>query len=167
MSRWDLNISTEGESTTSLDNLSQCSVTPTLKKFFRMSVWNFLCSELHCIRQCLWEYKWEQPRPVNPQKHKMCSGDFYGSYCILCWCQRQPVQDPGMLSVYWLGAPRGSGLLSWSELRAFQKPNQALAILRLWIFAYFYGRNNHFTSAPHLYFQILIFSKVVNNSICK
>ena len=34
----------EGDSTASLGSLFQCSVTLTVKKFFPMFVWNFLCS---------------------------------------------------------------------------------------------------------------------------
>jgi len=38
-----LNISREGDSTTSLGSLFQCSVTLRVKKFFLMFRWNFLC----------------------------------------------------------------------------------------------------------------------------
>ena len=41
-SRWVLNISVEGDSTTSLGNLLQCSVTLTEKKFFCTFVFSFL-----------------------------------------------------------------------------------------------------------------------------
>ena len=44
MSRGVLNISLEGDSTSSLDSLFQCSVTLTIKTFFCMLVRNFLCS---------------------------------------------------------------------------------------------------------------------------
>ena len=44
MTRQLLHISTGEDSTTSLGNLFQCSVTLTLKKFFHTLVWNFLCS---------------------------------------------------------------------------------------------------------------------------
>ena len=43
LSRQVLNISREGESTTSLGNLFQCSITLKVKKFFLMFSWNFLC----------------------------------------------------------------------------------------------------------------------------
>ena len=43
-SRWILNVFIEGDSTTSLGNLFQCSVTLMVKKFFHMFVWNFLYS---------------------------------------------------------------------------------------------------------------------------
>ena len=43
LSRRILNISREGDSTTSLGNLFQCSVTHRVKKFFLMFRWNFLC----------------------------------------------------------------------------------------------------------------------------
>ena len=39
-----LNISIEGDSTTTLGNRFQCSITLTIKKFFHMFVWNLLCS---------------------------------------------------------------------------------------------------------------------------
>ena len=45
-SRWVLNFSREGDSTTSLGNLFQCSVTLRVKKFFLMFSWNFLCFSL-------------------------------------------------------------------------------------------------------------------------
>ena len=38
-----LNISSEGDSTTSLGNLFQSSVTHTVKRFFLIFRWNFLC----------------------------------------------------------------------------------------------------------------------------
>jgi len=41
-----LNISREGDSTTSLGSLCQCSVTLRGKKFFLMFRWNFLCFSL-------------------------------------------------------------------------------------------------------------------------
>ena len=43
-SRRVLNISREGDSTASVCSLLQCSVTLTVKKFFHIFVWNFLCS---------------------------------------------------------------------------------------------------------------------------
>jgi len=43
LSRWVLNISREGDSTTSLGNLFQCSITLRVKKFFLMFRRNFLC----------------------------------------------------------------------------------------------------------------------------
>ena len=46
LSRWVLNISREGDSTTSLGSLFQCSVTLRGKKFFLMFRWNFLCFSL-------------------------------------------------------------------------------------------------------------------------
>jgi len=46
LSRWVLNISREGESTTSLGSLFQCSVTLRGKKFFLMFRQNFLCFSL-------------------------------------------------------------------------------------------------------------------------
>jgi len=45
-SRWVLNISREGDSTTSLGSLFQCSVTLRVKKFLLMFRWNFLCFSL-------------------------------------------------------------------------------------------------------------------------
>lgn len=43
VSRWLFNISREeGDPTTSLGNLFQCSVTPTVKKFFLLFRWNFV-----------------------------------------------------------------------------------------------------------------------------
>jgi len=42
LSRWLLSISREGDSTTSLGSLFQCSVTLRGKKFFLMFRWNFL-----------------------------------------------------------------------------------------------------------------------------
>ena len=42
-SRQVLNISREGDSTTSLGSLFQCSITLRVKKFFLMFSWNFLC----------------------------------------------------------------------------------------------------------------------------
>ena len=45
-SRRVLNISREGDSTTSLGSLPQCSVTLRGKKFFLMFRWNFLCFSL-------------------------------------------------------------------------------------------------------------------------
>jgi len=42
-SRQVLNISREGDSTTSLGSLFQCSVTLRVKKFFLMFSWNLLC----------------------------------------------------------------------------------------------------------------------------
>ena len=46
LSRWVLNISREGDATTSLGNLFQCSITLRGKKFFLMFRWNFLCFSL-------------------------------------------------------------------------------------------------------------------------
>ena len=46
LSRRVLNISREGDSTTSLGSLFQCSVTLRVKKFFLMFSWNFLCFSL-------------------------------------------------------------------------------------------------------------------------
>jgi len=46
LSRWVLNISREGESTSSLGSLFQGSVTLRGKKFFLMFKWNFLCFSL-------------------------------------------------------------------------------------------------------------------------
>jgi len=43
LSRWVLNMSREGDSTSSLGSLFQCSVTLRGKKFFLMFRWNFLC----------------------------------------------------------------------------------------------------------------------------
>jgi len=48
---WDLvqvglSISREGDSTTSLGSLFQCSATLQIKKFFLMFSWNFLCFSL-------------------------------------------------------------------------------------------------------------------------
>jgi len=45
-SRWVLNISREGDSTTSLGSLFQCSVTLRGKKLFLVFRWNFLCLSL-------------------------------------------------------------------------------------------------------------------------
>jgi len=44
VSRWVLNISIVGDSTTALGNLFQYSVIFTINKFFCMFVWNFVCS---------------------------------------------------------------------------------------------------------------------------
>jgi len=44
VSRWVLNTSIEGDSTTSLTSLFQCFITITIKKFFHMFLWNFLYS---------------------------------------------------------------------------------------------------------------------------
>lgn len=41
--RWVLNIPRDGDSTASLGSLIQCSATLTVKKFFLVLVWNFLC----------------------------------------------------------------------------------------------------------------------------
>jgi len=46
LSRRVLNISREGDSTTYLGSLFQCSVTLRVKKFFLMFRWNFLCFSL-------------------------------------------------------------------------------------------------------------------------
>ena len=46
LSRRVLNISREGDSTTSLGSLFQCSFTLRVKKFFFMFTWNFLCFNL-------------------------------------------------------------------------------------------------------------------------
>jgi len=46
LSRWVLNISREGDSTTSLGSLFQCSVILRGKKFFLLFRWNFLCFSL-------------------------------------------------------------------------------------------------------------------------
>lgn len=43
VSRQILNISRKGDSTSSLGNLFQCSVTPRVKNFFLTFRWNFLC----------------------------------------------------------------------------------------------------------------------------
>jgi len=43
-SRWVLNTSINGDPTTSLGNLLQSSITLTIKKFFCLFVWNFLCT---------------------------------------------------------------------------------------------------------------------------
>jgi len=44
--RWVLNISREGESTTPLGNLCQCSVTLKVTRFFLVFRWNFSCFSL-------------------------------------------------------------------------------------------------------------------------
>ena len=49
--RWVLNVALEGDFTTSLGNLFQCSVTPTVKKFLHMLVWNLLV--LHFSQLCI------------------------------------------------------------------------------------------------------------------
>ena len=54
LSRWVLNISREGDSTTSLDSLFQCSVTLRGKKFFLMFRRNFLCFSLCPLPLVLW-----------------------------------------------------------------------------------------------------------------
>ena len=46
VSRQVLNISREGNFTTPLGSLFQCSATLTVKKFILMFKWNFLCSSL-------------------------------------------------------------------------------------------------------------------------
>jgi len=46
LSRWVLNISREGDSTTSLGSLFQGSITLRGKLFFLMFSWNFLCFSL-------------------------------------------------------------------------------------------------------------------------
>jgi len=46
VSRWVLNISREGDSTTSLGNLFQGFACLRVKKFFLMFSWNFLCFSL-------------------------------------------------------------------------------------------------------------------------
>jgi len=46
LSRQVLNISREGDSTTSLGRLFQCSITLRVKKFFFVLSWNFLCFSL-------------------------------------------------------------------------------------------------------------------------
>jgi len=46
LSRQVFNISREGDSTTSLGNLFQGSITLRVKKFFLMFRWNFLCFSL-------------------------------------------------------------------------------------------------------------------------
>ena len=46
LSRWVQNISREGDSTTSLGSLCQCSVTLKVKKFFLMFRQNFRCFSL-------------------------------------------------------------------------------------------------------------------------
>ena len=48
-SRWVLNISIEGDSTTSLGSLFLCSVSLTVKMFFHMFVWHFLCSSFRLL----------------------------------------------------------------------------------------------------------------------
>jgi len=52
-SRWVLNISREGDSSTSLGSLFQGSVTFTVKKFFLMLKWNFIYSSLCPLRLVL------------------------------------------------------------------------------------------------------------------
>ena len=52
LSRWILNISREGDSTTSLSSLFQCSVTLRGKKFFLMFRRNFLCFSLCPLPLC-------------------------------------------------------------------------------------------------------------------
>jgi len=42
VSRKVVSISREGDSTTSLSSLFQCSVIPTIEKFFLALLWNFL-----------------------------------------------------------------------------------------------------------------------------
>jgi len=56
VSRWVLNISRAGESTASLGNLFQCSVTLTEKRFLCILVQNVLCSNL-----------WPFPLVLSPQ----------------------------------------------------------------------------------------------------
>ena len=46
LSRRVLNTSREGDTTTSLGSLFQCSITLRVKKFFLMFRWNFLCFSL-------------------------------------------------------------------------------------------------------------------------
>ena len=48
-SMWVLNISREGDSTTSLGNLFQCSVTVTVKKCPLIFSQNFLCFSLYLL----------------------------------------------------------------------------------------------------------------------
>lgn len=64
MSRWLLRVSGDGDSTTSLGNLCQPSVTLTLKRFFR-------CSEgTSCVPACArglcpgTGHRWEEPGSV-------------------------------------------------------------------------------------------------------
>jgi len=60
-----LNISREGESTTSLGSLGQGFVTLRGKKFFLVFRWNFLCSS--CPLSCHWApLKRVWPRPPDP-----------------------------------------------------------------------------------------------------
>lgn len=62
MSRWFLNISREGDPTTSLSNVFQCSVTYTVR-FFLMLGWNSPCSSFcpyTVPHSYCWNY-WEEP----------------------------------------------------------------------------------------------------------
>lgn len=64
MSSWVLNISMDGDSTVSLDNLLQCSTMPTVKKMF-----SYVYVEVQCILVCVHCLKrhsftghcWEEP----------------------------------------------------------------------------------------------------------
>ena len=58
-----LNVSIEGDSTASLNNLSQCSFALTIRKFFHIFVCNFLCSS---IRPLLLAYYYAPPRSTWP-----------------------------------------------------------------------------------------------------
>jgi len=70
VSRQVLNISREGESTTPLGSLFQCSVTLRVKKFFLMFRWNScvsLCAL--CPLSCRWaplKRVWPHPPDIHP-----------------------------------------------------------------------------------------------------
>ena len=59
-SRWVLNISIEGGSTTSLGSLFLCSNTHSVKKFFHRFVWNSLYSNFRPLRLILLQHTTEE-----------------------------------------------------------------------------------------------------------
>ena len=88
MSRQVLNISREGDSTTSLGSLCQGSVTLRGKKFFLLFSWNFLCFMAHCKLLILLVNLMEL---YFMDLFKMCFEGFFWhtAFLIGLWCQVQ------------------------------------------------------------------------------
>ena len=120
-----LNISIEGDSTTSLGGLFQCSITLPVKKFFHMLVQNFLCSSfkplLLDLSLCTTEKSLASsiclPLPLDSYKHLSVDDDEHLSdpLSVLspCWT------DPGYFaSPHMRDAPGIFAALLWTPRRS-------------------------------------------------
>lgn len=126
---WVLNISRGEDSTTSLGILFQSSITPTIKKFFQMLVWNFLCSSfrplLLVLLLCI------SKKSLAPS---ICLLPVFGYlyYQILSQSSLPQADRPGLLSLssygrfsrhliifmvlHWFPSRRSLSVLNWGNL---------------------------------------------------